>query len=171
VKLYSSRQFRKELKAALLREVFENAVHLAGEVDAALDAAHSRVVSDGVATRSYASSPTENVALNGYGPPVDQHESDPSRRDRVVRGQAALRRQIEKSQRLSLDALVRCGAILDSESRRIEKAMGHLKPGASVRNPRFEVPVRGDTTLGKAEMMATLEAQERRRARGEMHGG
>jgi len=164
------RAFRKRLKDELLA-AFEQARHLADEYEWSWNATHSPTVGDTAHTRSYASDPTGAVALNGYGQPVESHETDESQRDRILRGKAALRRQVDKSSRHALLEIGRLSNTLDGESKKLEKAMSHIKPGASVRNPRFELPIRGDTTLGKAEMMATLEARDRRHERGERFGG
>jgi hypothetical protein len=153
------REFRGRLRQELLR-CFEEARHLADEFHWAHNAAHAQTVGDEAKVRSHAADPTGSVALDGY-PDRDQYQ----------RGKAALRRQMEKSQREALLAVTKLSNTLDGEARKLEKAMAYLKPGASTRNPVFELPVRGDRTLLETEMIATLEAKERRVARGENFGG
>jgi hypothetical protein len=156
------REFRRRLKDELL-QAFEQARHLADEYEWSFNAAHAPTVGDEAKVRSHASDPTGSVALNGY--------VESSERDRELKGKAALRRQMEKSQRHVLQEIIKLANTLDGESRKLERAMSHLKPGPSMRNPRFEQVIRGDTTLGKVEMMATLEARDRRAQRGEAYGG
>jgi hypothetical protein len=155
----SPREFRRRLKDELL-SCFEEARHLANEYHWAFNAAYAQTVSDEAKVRSQRADPTGSVALDGYPD-----------RDRYQRGKAALRRQMDKSQREAILAITKLSNVLDGEARKLEKAMAHLKPGPSSRNPRFENPIVGDTTLGKSEMLATLEAAERRRERGEHFGG
>ena len=149
------------MKTELL-SVFEEARHLADEYHWAFNAAHAQTVGDEAKVRSHAADPTGSVALDGY--------LERSERDREQRGKAALRRQMDKSHREAILAISKLSNVLDGEARKLEKAMSHLKPGPSVKNPRFENPVVGDSTLGKEEMTATLEAQERRWSRGERFG-
>jgi hypothetical protein len=142
---------------------FEEARHLADEYHWAYNAAHAQTVGDSAKVRAHAADPTGSVALDGY---LEQSE-----RDREQRGKAALRRQMHKSHREAILAITKLSNVLDGEARKLEKSMSYLKPGPSARNPRFEKPIVGDTTLGKAEMAATIEAQGRRRERGEHFGG
>lgn len=146
--------------------MFERARWLADQDQWADGAAYAETKGDSAKVRTIAARPTEAIALHGYL--EDEEASD---HDRQLRGKAALRRQREKSQRLALDAIVKLSNVMDGEAKKLERAMGHLRSGPSARNPRFEPAIRGDTTLGKAEMMATLEAQGRRRERGESYGG
>lgn len=158
----SNRDFRRRMKEELLT-MFERARWLADQDQWADGAAYAETKGDSAKVRTIAARPTEAIALHGY--------LEDSEKDRELRGKAALRRQREKSQRLALDAIVKLSNVMDGEAKKLERAMGHLRPGPSARNPRFEPAIRGDTTLGKAEMMATLEAQGRRRERGEAFGG
>jgi len=164
------RAFRKRLKDELLA-TFEQARHLADEYEWSWNATHSPTVGDTAHTRSYASDPTGAVALNGYGQPVEAHETDESQRDRILRGKAALRRQVDKSSRHALLEIGRLSNTLDGESKKLERAMGHIKPGASVRNPRFEAPIRGDMKLPPHVIRDLEAAQGRRHVRGEGYGG
>lgn len=157
-----NRALRKRIKADML-SVWEQAIYYARQDQWAENTEHSATVGDQAKVRTVAARPTEAIALHGY-----LEESD---RDRELRGKAALRRQRDKSQKAVLDAIVKLSNVMDGEAKKLEKAMGHLRPGPSVKNPRFELPTRGDTTLGKAEMAATLEAQGRRMERGEAFGG
>jgi spore germination protein GerM len=156
------REFRGRLRQQLL-VCFEEARHLADEYHWAYNAAHAQSVGDEAKVRSHAADPTGSVALDGH--------IESSERDRVVRGKAALRRQMDRSNREVQIAMTKLSNVLDGEARKLEKAIEYLKPGPSVKNPRFEKVIVGDSTLGKAEMEATLEARDRRHARGERFGG
>jgi len=147
------------MKAALLG-CFEEARHLGDEYHWAFNAAYAQSVGDEAKVRAHAADPTGSTALDGFPD-----------RDRQQRGKAALRRQMEKSHREAVLAIAKLSNVLDGEARKLERSMAYLKSGPSNRNPRFEKPVVGDTTLGKDEMLATIEAQERRRDRGEAFGG
>lgn len=156
------REFRRHLKEEILG-LFTEARYLGDEYEWAYRAAHAKTVGDEAKVRSHAADPTGSVALDGY--------LERTNGDHDVRGKAALKKQMERSNREVMLAIAKVANILDGEARKLEKAMEHLKPGPSVRNPRFEKAIVGDTTLGKAEMVATIEAQERRHARGERFGG
>ena len=156
------RELRRQLKAGIL-QVAADANYFADQYEWAYPASITRTVGDEAKVRSHAADPTGSVALDGY--------LERTNGDRDLRGKAALRKQMERSNREVSLAIAKLASVLDSEARKLEKAMEHLKPGPSARNPRFEKAIVGDTTLGKAEMVATVEAQERRTARGERFGG
>ena len=157
-----SKALRQDMKAGTL-SIIEAAQYLASEYAWAENAAHSQSVGDEAKVRSHAADPTGSVALDGY--------LERSDRDREQRGKAALRRQMDRSRKEALLAIAKCAGIIDGEARKLEKAMAHLKPGPSTKNPKFEKPIVGDTTLGRVEMIQTLEAQARRIERGENYGG
>lgn len=163
MKRTSPREFRREVRRSFLAAI-ASADRACEEYRHAHDACYTQIVGDEAKVRSGGSRPTETIALNGYPP---GHEDGSGRPDREARGNAALRRQVERSHAAILAEIMRLENRLEGEARKLEKALGHLKPGPSSRNPRFELPIRGDTTLGAQEMADTLEAAARRRARGE----
>jgi hypothetical protein len=156
------RELRGQLRQELLR-CFDQARYFADEYHWAANAAGDKTVGDEAKVRSHAADPTGSVALDGY--------LERSDHDREVRGKAAIKKQMDRSHREVILALSKLSNVFDGEARKLEKAMSHLKPGPSVKNPRFEKAIVGDTTLGKLEMADTIAARERRLARGENYGG
>jgi hypothetical protein len=166
----SPRELRKAMNRGF-KEALDQYAYFLEQYEWAYRLEYGPTSGDDVKVRSHGTSPTESVALHGYGPAREKHEHDPSQGDRIVRGQAALRRHVDKAFEQATKALVELQNALDGESKKLEKAMGHLKPGPSARNPRFEVSVKGDMKLPRDVLRDLEAAQTRREERGEAFGG
>lgn len=151
-----------------LRLALEALMALADElewVDEVVDAAS---VGDSARTRSYGSRPTENIATHGY--PEDEDTAHTAGRrvmsDLEARGKAGLRREREKAVTETLKAIIGVQNAVKERTSNLRKSMERLKP----RGPLFEPPVRGgsdSTTVSKADMEFTRDAQRRRQERRE----
>jgi hypothetical protein len=149
----SPREFRNKIEDAMRAEIIKVARFvdtLCLEQEVAYVAFHDKVTGDQAKVRSTSpADPTSSV--------VETH-------DRA-------RRELEKAVGFAFVSFARHQNELDARTRNLEIAMARLKPGPSARNPRFEVPVRGDAKLPKPEREELAEAQERRIERGEAFGG
>lgn len=156
-----SRMVRDEVKT-----IIDRADKLCKEYAWAYDAADAPTVGDRARARSYASRPTENVALDGY-PPPGKEEWDPVESDTQARGKARLRKELAKCTQHTKGSLVSLQNDLDTRADALREAMRPLRPGPSKHNPEFEKTVSGDSTLLDSEMGKTYDAQGRRQQRRE----
>lgn len=142
---------------------------LCDEYEWAWESADAPTVGDGARARSYASRPTENIAVSGYAEDEEtaREAGRPVTRDGIdARGKLALRRELERCVEQTKGTIVSFQNGLESRATNLRKAFERIKGRSAI----FEPPVRGSkesTTVTAKDMQATLDAQRRRQARRE----